>query len=179
MIVTTLEIFMKKHVFALLALTIAGSAMAQTPPAAVAPNIVSNISGVATEIDRSGNVLRSLRNGDVIGQGSTVSTTGSMTISSGGCSANLTGGASMLMSATSVCDASRLAQTGSGTGGAGTGTGVAGGAGGGIGGGGVFGASGFFGGLTPLTIGLGAAGLGTLVVARNAAAGTPAPISNN
>jgi len=172
---------MKKHVFALLALTIAGSAMAQTPPAAVAPNIVSNITGVATEIDRSGNVLRSLRNGDVIGQGSTVSTTGSMTISSGGCSANLAGGASMLMSATSVCDASRLAQTGSGTGGTGTGTGVGGGTGvaGGAGGGGLFGAGGFFGGLTPLTLGLGAAGLGTLVVAQNAATRTPAPISPN
>jgi hypothetical protein len=152
---------MKKHVFTLLALTIAGSAMAQTPPAAVAPNIVSNISGVATEIDRSGNVLRSLRNGDVIGQGSTVSTTGSMTITSNGgaCNATLSGGQSMLMSATSVCDAFRTAQ-------AQAPRTVA--SGGGFGGG-LF---------TPLNVGIGVASLAALRAVTQGT-GTPAPISNN
>jgi hypothetical protein len=171
---------MKKHLFALLALGIVGSAMAQTPPPA-AGNVVSAIQGVATEIDATGNVLRNLRVGDTLGAGSTVSTTGTLTVNGGGCSANLGTGQSMLMSATSVCDASRLAQQpGQQAPGGGGGTSFAGGGGGGVGGGGFFSSSGFLG-LGPL--GLGAAGLGTLglgtAVAQNARGGTPAPISNN
>jgi hypothetical protein len=167
-----LEKLMKKHLFALLALGIVGSAMAQTPPPA-AGNVVSAIQGVATEIDATGNVLRNLRVGDTLGAGSTVSTTGTLTVNGGGCSANLGSGQSMLMSATSVCDASRLAQQPAQPGQ------QAPGGGGGFGGG-FFSSSGFLG-LGPL--GLGAAGLGTLglgtAVAQNARGGTPAPISNN
>ena len=154
---------MKKHVFTLLALTIAGSAMAQTPPAAVAPNIVSNITGVATAVDASGNVLQSLRNGDVIPVGSRVSTTGSITITStapGGsaCTATLAGGQSMLMTATSVCEAFTAQAQAPRT---------------------VASGGGFGGGLlTPLNVGIGVASLATLRVVTQAA-GTPAPISRN
>lgn len=152
---------MKKHLFALLAMGLVGSAMAQTPPPVQVGNVVTNLSGVATEIDASGNVLRNLRVGDTIGQGSTVSTTGSMTISGGGCSANLGTGQSMLMSATSVCDLNLAQQQVPG-------------------GGGFFSPTGFLG-LGPL--GLGVAGLGTLglgtAIAQNTGGGTPAPISNN
>jgi hypothetical protein len=151
---------MKKHVFALLALTIAGSAMAQTPPAAVAPNIVSNINGVATAIDSSGNVLQSLRNGDVAPVGSRVSTTGSMTITTnavggGTCTTTLSSGQTMLMTATSVCDAFLALQQAPRP--------VF------LAGGGLF---------TPLNVGIGVASLAALRAVTQGT-GTPAPISNN
>ena len=153
---------MKKHVFTLLALTIAGSAMAQTPPAVV-PNIASNITGVATAIDASGNVLQSLRNGDVIPVGSRVSTTGSITLTStapGGsaCTTTLASGQSMLMSATSVCDAFTAQAQAPRT------LASGGGFGGGL--------------LTPLNVGIGVASLATLRVVTQGT--TPAaPISRN
>lgn len=161
---------MKKHLFALLAMGLVGSALAQTPPPVAGPNIVTNLSGVATEIDASGTVLRNLRVGDTIGPGSTVSTTGTMTISGGGCSANLGTGQSMVMSATSVCDLNLAQQQAPG--GGGTGTGVA---GGGTGGGGFFSSGGLF---TPLNMALLGGGLATLRVVTQAA-DTPTPISNN
>ena len=80
---------MKKTTFALLALALSGSALAQ--------NVITGAEGVATIIDASGQVLQTVNVGMTVPEGSTLSTTGSVTIqvSGGQCTATLGSGQSM------------------------------------------------------------------------------------
>jgi hypothetical protein len=104
---------------------------------------------VVTVTDPTGKVLQSVKIGDVIQEGSTLSTTGSVTVSVGGgtCTATLSSGQSIAVTL-AACEAF-VAQAG--------------------------GAGGMF---TPINLALGVGGLALLNEATKGD-GTPAPISNN
>jgi hypothetical protein len=137
------EEFMKKTAFALLAIAFAGSALAQ--------NTITNASGVVTVTDPSGQVLQSVKIGDVVQEGSTLSTTGSVTVTvdGGACTATLSGGQSIVVTPAS-CQDFVAKQTPAASGGV----------------------------LTPINLALGVGGLALLNEATKGN-GTPAPISNN
>lgn len=124
---------MKKTVFAVLALSISGYAMAQS--------VVTGVQGVATIIDAAGKTLQTVNIGMTIPEGSTLSTTGSVTVqvANGQCSATLSSGQTMAVTLAACQEFVARANAASST--------VAGGAGA------VF---------TPLNIALGVGGLGLL-----------------
>lgn len=103
---------MKKTAFALLAVAFAGSVMAQ--------NTITNATGVVTVTDPTGKVLQSVKIGDVVPDGSTLSTTGSVTVSVGGgtCTATLSSGQSIAVTP-AACQAfvAQAGGTGAGAGG--------------------------------------------------------------
>jgi hypothetical protein len=89
---------MKKTVFALLALALSGTVLAQST--------ITNATGVVTVTDPTGKVLQSVKIGDVVQEGSTLSTTGTVTVKvdGGACTATLSGGQSIVVS-TAACQA--------------------------------------------------------------------------
>ncbi len=91
---------MKKHVFALVALAIAGSAFAQST--------ITGATGVVTVTDPTGKVLQSVKVGETVPAGSTLTTSGTVTVQvSGGssaCTATLTSGQSLQLTP-SACNA--------------------------------------------------------------------------
>ena len=137
---------MKKTTFAILALAFAGSAMAQS--------VITGVQAVATIVDASGQTLQTVTIGMTVPEGSTLSTTGSVTVqvANGQCTATLSSGQTMPVTLAACQQFVARANAASST--------VA-------GGGTVF---------TPLNLALGVGGLGLL---NEVTKGNNNPISNN